>query len=457
MFNSHPFQLHLAWLLVFPGLQTAVADSLVQRQPNQRLVAVEAETTAHPISAVLTASSPQTQPAFPPITNTLPGVRAALTPNVTAGKTIHIDAPPSDLRDHDRKWNSADSVKGHFDPLRNDPKGIYQEVHENFLTTLHPDADLKTFAQHVRKRYRKTILRHVPSPKLTSIDVDHLTLIYPAGYDGNQQKISVPTRRITIHAVDRFGDARHLVAYFANYDKVDPQYASIVFQVNGHFGRNPSRQGLGIEKRGGYSGAALGKLALRGIPLLTYDDHDVGESSSATGKENGQYRTLANLRMMDDALLVHFARVDGIGLSGGCERMYHFLLFYRCRLETAYLAGFFRPAWLDLYHWKTTGGKQGVDHDTFNEPFYANFQWADLVLVGIQRGVDVRLTSMTYEGGSGKNGMLVEMLPAIRRYTDRVTVGGDDPDGDGVSNNGRNLSHEYDLLDYTEYLARSRK
>lgn len=107
---------------------------------------------------------------------------------------------------------------------------------------------------------------------------------------------------------------------------------------------------MGIEKRGGYSGVALGKLMLQGLPLITFDDHDVGESSDATGKENGQYRTLANLRMMDDALLVHFSRVDAIGISGGCERLYHFMMFHRCPIATAYLGGFFRPPWLDFHH-----------------------------------------------------------------------------------------------------------
>jgi len=395
--------------------------------------------------------------AYPPERDVPEGVRAALDTAMTEGEVLAIEAPPSDLRDGDKTLNSAESFQQRFDALRNDPQGVYQEVYKNYLATLHHDVDLDTFSQHAHARYDKLILQQVPGPRLTKIEVTHYTLVYPPAYDINEQEVQVPTRRITIHAVDRFGDRRHLVAYFANYDKVDPYHASVVFQVNGHFGHNPSRQGLGIENRGGYSGAVLGKLALRGIPLITFDDHDVGESSPATKKENGQYRTLANLQMMDEALLVHFARVDGIGLSGGCERLYHFLMFHRCPLRTAYLAGFFRPVWFDLYHWRTTGGKRGVDHDTFNEVFYENFQWADLVLVGIQRKVDVRLASMTYESGGGKQGLVVEMLPTIRRYTDRITVGGDDPDGDGVSNFGRNLSHEYDLVDYTEYLAQQRK
>ena len=393
---------------------------------------------------------------LPPEKDATAGLHAALTPVVTAGELVAIEAPPSDLRDRGDGLESADSAKVHFDRLRNDPTGVYQDVQKNFLTTLHADANLESFARHARARYESLILRHVPSPTLTRIETEHFTLVYPPDYDGIKQAVSVPTRRLTIHAVDRFGDARHLVAYFANYHKVDPRHGAVVFQINGHFGRNPSRQGLGMERRGGYVGAVLGKLALRGIPLITYDDHEVGESSRATGKENGQYRTLANLRMMDDALLIHFARVDGMGLSGGCERLYHFLVFHRCRLATAYLAGFLRPPWEDLYHWRTTGGKRGVDHDTFNETFYSSFQWADLVLVGIQRGVDVCLAPDVHDF-KGKNVLKYEMLPAIRRYTDRVAIGGDDPDRDGISNSGRNLGHEYDLIDYVKFLEASRK
>jgi len=409
------------------------------------------------ITSFVAAEITQTKTTYPPDQDTPAGVCAALSSVVDVGETVAIEGPPSDLRDSDRAENSADLVKKWMDPLRDDPNGTYQKLVKNYLTTLHTDVSLAQFSQKVHQRYDELILHHVPAPKLTKIESEHLTLVYPAGYYQNQQVVRVPTRRITVHAVDRFGDRRHVVAYFANYDKVDPRNPSVVFQVNGHFGHNPTRIGLGIEKRGGYSGAALGKLVLQGLPLIAFDDHDVGESSDATGKENGQYRTLANLRMMDDALLVHFARVDAIGISGGCERLYHFMMFHRCPMATAYLAGFFRPPWLDFYHWKTTAGERGVDHDTFNEVFYANFQWTDLVLVGIQRCIDIRLASMTYEGGSGKYSLRHEMLPAIRHYTDRFTVGGDDPDCDGISNNGRNLSHEYDLIDYREYLARTRK
>ena len=93
-----------------------------------------------------------------------------------------------------------------------------------------------------------------------------------------------------------------------------------------------------------------------------------------------------------------------------------------------------------------------MDRDTFNEVFYKNFQWADLVLVSIQRGVNIRLATMAYDAASDKQGLVVEMMPTIRHYTDRISVGGDDRDGDG-----RNLSHEYDIADYTEFLANSWK
>lgn len=397
------------------------------------------------------------QRRFPPDEAQLPGLRNALTPRATKGRVIQIEGPPSLGRDADKEVNSAADGERIIGPRRALPDGVYARLRKDWLAVQHPDDDLKTIAALVKKRYTELILPHVPRPKLTRIDSEHLTLIYPRGYDQNPQPVTVPVRRLTIHAIDRFGDKRFLVAYYANYDKVDPRHPTVIFQVNGHFGHNPSRMGLGIENRGGYSGAALGKLAMRGEPFITFDDHDVGESSPATGKENGLYRTLANLQMMDDALLVHFERVDAMGLSGGCERLYHFLQFHRCPIRSAYLAGMYSSPWTGLDSRGRTGGPFGINPDTFNEAFMSNFQWAELSLVGIAKGIDVAFVNMTYEGGTAKNCFVKEMLPTLRRYTKDFQNRGDDPDCDGVSNNGKNLAHEYDLDDYLEFLTNSRK
>ena len=44
------------------------------------------------------------------------------------------------------------------------------------------------------------------------------------------------------------------------------------------------------------------------------------------------------------------------------------------------------------------------------------------------------------------------MLPALRKFTNRFQVRGDDSDCDGKSNTRKNLSHEYDLEDYLQFL-----
>ena len=382
----------------------------------------------------------------------LPGTVESLDRKITEGTTIRIEGPPSKLRDTDKRENSAAAGERVLEPRRALPAGVYQEVRKNWLMTQHSDASRAGMVTAIRKRYGDLILPHVTRPNVTHIDVEHQTLIYPPMYYGNSDSVSVPAKRLTIHALDEQNRPRHLVAYYVNYDKTGPHKPDVVFQVNGHFGRNPSRLGLGIEAQGGYSGAALGKLAIAGIPLITYDDHDIGESSPAEGDENGLYRTLSNLAMMDDSLLVHFEHVDVLGLSGGTERLYHFSMFHRANIRSAYFAGYFTPLWIYLDNRDRTGGPFGYNSDTYNETFQSFFQWADLVLVAIDHIPHVAMANNTYEGGISKSGFVNEMLPALRKFTNRFQVRGDDSDCDGKSNTRKNLSHEYDLEDYLQFL-----
>ena len=391
----------------------------------------------------------------------VPGVAEAIDVKVTEGKVIELPGPVSTARhpspsDPQRRDRSSAGAHAMMQGRRDIPDGVFQQCRAQWLTTKHPDVDLATFAAKARQRYDELIMKHTPSPKLTRVDVEPMTLVYPANYAGNKDAITVHARRLTIHAIDRFGDDRYIVAYYLNYDKVDPDHRTVIMQVNGHFGRNPSQMLVGLKDRGGISGSAVGQIAMRGHAIMVYDDHNVGESSGATGKENGQYRTLANLRMMDDALLVHFDRVDVIGLSGGTERLYHFMMFNRCRIGSAYLSGFAVSPWTQLDSKGRTGGPFGVNGDTFNETFAQNFQWADFVLVGIADGVDVCLAQQTFEGGSGKNCFEHEVLPAVRQYTNDFVIGGDDPNGDGVSDTGADLAHEYDLPDFLQFIKTSR-
>ena len=375
--------------------------------------------------------------------------------NVTRGATIHIEGPPSDVRDRDPESHTLKQGEATLAPRRAIAGGVYQTVRQNWLTVQHPDADLKELTRLVQERYQRVVLNSVPPVELKDIDIEHFTLVYPPHYDGNEQAVHVPLRRITIFAVDRFNDTRRIVAYFANYDKVDEKQPTVAFQVNGHFGHNPSQLGFGLQDRGGYFGAALGKVAMRKVPLITYDDHDVGESDKTPGppRENGLFRTLCNLRIVDQALLTHFDAVDAFGLSGGTERLYHFLMFHRCKLRSAYLAGFYTPLWMPLDSKVYSGGPFGMNQDTMNAQFNSQFQWADLILTGIHNGVRVRFMNNTYEGSASKSAFHTELLPLLDKYSVAYSVGGDDPDCDGQSNDGRDLAHEYDLPDVLDFLG----
>lgn len=379
-------------------------------------------------------------------------VHAALDPTPFAGPVIEIEGPPSPKRDNDRETNTAAIGERTLAPRRALPDGAYQRVKKNWLAEQFPNAEAADLARRVADRYAEQIAIHVDEPQLTSIDVEPGTLLYPANYCSNDAPVAVRYKRLKLHAKDPDGRPRFVVAYYVNYDRIDRARPHVVFQINGHFGRKPSRLGLGMDERGGYSGAALGILAVQGRPLITFDDHDVGESSPDSGGKNGLFRTLENLVLIDRALLVHFQGVDGVGLSGGCERLFHFHALHRCALRSAYQAGYFNSPWTRIDTKSRTGGPFGSDPDTDNEQFNSNFQWSDLALLGISRGTRLAFASATYEGGNCKNALVKELLPTLGRYTRDFEVRGDDPDCDGVSNNGRNLSHEYDLIDLGEFL-----
>jgi hypothetical protein len=398
----------------------------------------------------------------------IPGQEAALSRETTEGRRIEVEGPPSPKRhpglsDPQRMDNSADGAHPTMQARRDLPDGVYQSCRKKWLTTRFPTDSLDDIAAKVRAQYEDVVLSRVQWPNLTRIEVEPMTLVYPARYASNQKPMTIHARRITLHAVDAFGDERHIVAYYLNYDKVSPTNSRVVLQVNGHFGLQPSRMNLGLKGRGGITGSAVAMIALEGHPIITYDDHNVGESSPAAYKdiereifkEPGLYRTLANLRMVEDALLLHFDRVDAIGLSGGTERLYHFLTFNRCPIYSVYFSGFFSSTWMNLDSKRSGRGPFGTNLDTHDEAYLEHFQRADHALVAIANGVDVRFAIQTYEGDLGKNCFVHEFLPVMKQYTDRFSVGSDDPDCDGISNDGSEMAHEYHLPDYYAFLERS--
>ncbi len=369
----------------------------------------------------------------------IPNLTEALDSRVITGRVIHVQGPPSDRRDSDTLPGTSRAFGRSTLGARKGPGTVFQSLRARWLSTQHPDAKLEVIAGRIRDRYEKIVLNRVDTPNVTHIDVEPMTLVYPSNYYENTEPITVHLKRLSLRAGDRI-----LVAYYANYDRIQLHDGAVILQINGHFGLNPSRQGLGLDHRGGASGAALGKIAMQHLPLLTYDDHNEGESSNASPDLP---RTLENMQMIDRALLTHFKRVDGLGLSGGTERWYHFSVFFQCNVQSVYYAGFAMPLWtrLDPPHF-------GSDRDTHDELFIRNFQYADLALVGIYRIPHVAFAHNAGEAGGSKYGYFEEMVPIIRQYTDAFETRGGDRDGDGISDTGRDLAHEYDLLDYFAFL-----
>jgi hypothetical protein len=372
----------------------------------------------------------------------IPGLSEALSTTVETGNVIRVLAPPSATRDADKTTNSVALVRSEVEAFKG-PGSDYETISSKYLTVQNPNASLREIGALVKHRYRDVVLSRVDTPAVTRILVEPMTLVYPTDYYENTSPVRVHLRRLTLEAPDR-----KLVAYYANYDKLSEHHQSVIFHINGHFGANPSRMGFGLEQLGGVAGAALGKIAMQGYPLVTYDDHNVGESSGAS---DSLPQVLENIQMMDRTLLTKFARVDAVGISGGAERLYHTMAIFQSKIRSVYYAGFAVPQWTRL-----TGAPFGSDHDTHDKAFLESFQFADLVLVGLARGVKTAFAHNAYEGGRSKYGYFVEIAPTLQRYTSEFVARGDDRNGDGVPDSGPGLAHEYDLPDYLEFLNEAR-
>ncbi len=376
----------------------------------------------------------------------IPGLSQAISPTVTSGTVVNIVGPPlvvvfSGSNPEGDSVASATPVM----EARNGLGSFFEQLQPNWLTELNPTVSLAQIGSLIQQRYDAQVLNRIHAPAVTSITVEHMTLIYPAGYYFNAEPVVVHTRRLVLNSA-----GRQVTGYFLNYDKVADNGGAVIFQMNGHFGHQPSRIGIGLNERGGLMGAALGKIAMQGLPLITYDDHNVGESSN--GVASNLPRTLENIVQMDTTLLTNFTAIDALGLSGGCERTFHFMALFQSNVRTAYCAGFFNPLWTQYTFIHNPGvGFFGANLDTYDETFFSNFQNSDLTLVGMSRGVSMAYANATHESGIDKYGFFVEMTPAMLMYTNHVESRGDDANGDGVPDYGIGLPHEYNLPDLFDW------
>jgi hypothetical protein len=381
-------------------------------------------------------------------TAAIPGLDALLDPEKVSVSPTNIIGPPSTARDTSLTENSAAYAATTAQARK--LATPYQSIRGNWITTQNPGADLSTIGSLVQSRYDNLITPLMNTPATNSISTENMELVYPTNYFNNTSPVTVYARRFTISGAD----GRTLVGYYLNYDKVDPLNKEVLLQVNGHFGANPSKEGIGLQNRGGLTGAALGKLAMQGIPLITYDDHNVGESS---GGPNNLGRTLENLQMVDRDILTEFDRVDGLGLSGGTERLYHFVNFHQSNLKSVNYSGWNVPGWFPYDATNDPGSSPyGVNGDTYVGAFHENFQYSDLILNGISKDVETTFAHNAFEGGGSKYGYHFEVAPTLRQYTDKFFNLGDDPDGNGTPNRGSGLSHEYNLEDVQRFLQWTR-
>ena len=160
--------------------------------------------------------------------------------------------------------------------------------------------------------------------------------------------------------------------------------------------------------------------------------------------------------MLDRDVLTEFDRVDGLGLSGGTQRLYHFANFFQSNLKSNFYSGWNVPAWAPYDSVNDPASPYGVNFDTDLAEFAENFQYPDLVLNGISKGIESTFAHNAFEGGFSKYGYHVEMAPTLSQYTNDFFNLGDDPDGDGSPIPPPGFSHEYHLGDVQRFLQWTR-
>lgn len=363
--------------------------------------------------------------------------------------------------------NSADAVEKSIDRAHNQ---VYQRLRGGWITEQPTNRGLarRQIAARLSAAYARLVTSRVP--RLTLVRVgqpEYGTLIYPAGFDTNHEDISVSTQRLTIHVEDERGDTRDLVAYLANEDKArDFRHSSVILALNGHYKCCSALQELGLRAGDHQTGAALARLAIRGYPIITFNDRDTGESSVATRDGDlGLIRELGDILAIEQALLMPvdlqgkpahpWARIDVIGISGGAERAMHYLMAHKSTaVRSAYLAGLPQSPWMSVDNTHCPGGHFGATYDSWDETFFNHFQWAELLLPAINAGVDVAIATNRYEPGLLKNIVMREMVPTLNRYTHAYQLRGDDPMGKGGT--GIGLCHEYKLDDLIDFIERTR-
>jgi hypothetical protein len=278
------------------------------------------------------------------------------------------------------------------------------------------------------KSLYNSLLNINKAPVIENISTETYTI-------GFQRAIRSIVKKYTITS-----GTKTIVAYHIN---VDAGQGKVIFNINGHFGDYPSKLSMGLTGLGGYAEAKiLARIAPMGYEIITYDDSyntaGLSESSYTILPKDTILHTLEDTMIVEKALLLNFDKIYGMGLSGGAQRMYHYLINSRANLKKAYIAGYFAPAW-------TAQDPDVVTTDKRYET--SGIELAHLVQVGVSKGINIRLCRNHYESGL-HNYSLQQMRTYLEGLGINISYGGDDPTGVGAG--GR--VHEYYIKDLIEFL-----
>jgi hypothetical protein len=321
---------------------------------------------------------------------------------------------------------------------------------------------------------------NVPSVTITKVTVTSEAILnYPAQFARSDDAKRVRIRQIEI-SYSAPGRTGAVQAYFLNYDKVDQRRPAIVLAFSGHFWAAGARDGeratildpscaeIGFYVKDGnldqkywtQSNAPIGMLAVLDYPIIAFDWAWKGVTEKDTKFPLCQHVTdftnsLQNIlteEIVVDRLLRPFSQVDAIGLSGGGEQLYHYLMLAQNAPHSAYIAGLFRPPWDLLY-----------DKELHEDFFSKHFDWTELVVAGRLAGTNVALASNAGEDGAHKAYLNYWLFPAANSITGKLTqrlgsleLRGDDRDGDGYPDGGvgHGCLHEYNVPDLVDWLTR---
>lgn len=355
-------------------------------------------------------------------------------PKVIGGPSLGIDdeISVSELRGCDQfPANTAEAGNALLQKRRQIKNSAYVNARNQYIVsdTATPD-DLTKLTNAIRLRYEQEVLPQIPVHPLLGIDSEPFTMRYfPQFSEIDGDPVTVHGRRLSLRVAGTGAAEERVVAYFLNYDRVEPSRPSVVLVLAGGVNHNPTK--FELDPQANYAATIAGRLAAMGWPVLVVDD------AFPT-----ILRSLAAIRAIDRSLLKTFARVHVIGAP---DLLFHFLMFHESQVASAYVVGGALPLWTrnDSFFPK--------DPKTENTVVQDKFQWADFGLAVLDQGITLAMVSDVGQSGPGKAALFIETLPVLKKHpaaAERfLRIVGNDRNGDGKGDHNE-VCHDGDTADY---------